>query len=150
MTTLSQLASWLNDQGFRTRNMHKIPDAQGNPVAGQRLFTVASLRGILHNPFYMGKVRHGKGLLSGAHEAIVSEDLYHELQAALKLNSGRSRTLQPRLEREYLLKGLIRCAHCMMPMWARPAPMDTDTTGSNWDPEVLGTAWTGAERYFAM
>ncbi len=34
-------------------------------------------------------------------------------------NSGRSRTLNPHPEREYLLKGLIHCAHCRMPMWAQ-------------------------------
>ena len=37
----------------------------------------------------------------------------------MKRNSGRSETLQPRPEREYLLKGLIHCAHCRMPMWAQ-------------------------------
>ena len=51
-TTLGQLAVWLNEQGFRTRNMHKLPDANGNLTSGPRLFTTASVRGILHNPFY--------------------------------------------------------------------------------------------------
>ena len=37
----------------------------------------------------------------------------------MKKNSGRSTTLAPRPERQYLLKGLIRCAHCGMPMWAQ-------------------------------
>ena len=37
----------------------------------------------------------------------------------LKKNSGRSKTLAPRPEREYLLKGIIRCAYCLMPMWAQ-------------------------------
>ena len=37
----------------------------------------------------------------------------------MRRNSGRSRTLHPRPEREYLLKGLIHCAHCRMPMWAQ-------------------------------
>ena len=54
-TTLSQLAAWLNEQGFRTRNMHQLPDANGNLTSGPRLFTTASVRGILHNPFYTGQ-----------------------------------------------------------------------------------------------
>ncbi len=37
----------------------------------------------------------------------------------MKKNSGRSETLHPRPEREYLLKGIIRCAYCGMPMWAQ-------------------------------
>ena len=118
-TTLSQLALWLNSEGFRTRNMRVLPDASGNLSSGPRLFTTASVRIILHNPFYMGKVKHHDRLLPGVHEPLVSEELFHAVQMALKRNSGRSRTLSPRPLREYLLKGLIRCAHCGYPMWAQ-------------------------------
>jgi site-specific DNA recombinase len=41
------------------------------------------------------------------------------VQATLRKNSGRSETLHPRPNREYLLKGIIRCAYCGMPMWAQ-------------------------------
>ena len=37
----------------------------------------------------------------------------------MKKISGRSETLHLRPEREYLLKGLIRCAHCGLRMWAQ-------------------------------
>jgi site-specific DNA recombinase len=118
-TTLSQLANWLNDEGFRTRNTKKLPDVEGNLTAGSRLFTVASIRGILHNPFYTGKVKHHDQLLPAAHELLISESLFQIVQLTLKKNSGRSETLHPRPEREYLLKGLIRCAHCGYPLWAQ-------------------------------
>jgi hypothetical protein len=42
--TLSQLAAWLNQQGLRTRNTKRLPDAQGELSAGPRLFTTASVR----------------------------------------------------------------------------------------------------------
>lgn len=71
-TTLSQLAGWLNEQGYRTRNMHRLADANGNLTSGPRLFTIASVRGILHNPFYMGKVAYKGKLLAGAHEPLIS------------------------------------------------------------------------------
>ncbi len=118
-TTLSQLAAWLNDNGFRTRNMHRLPDVNGNLTAGPRLFTTTSVRIILHNAFYAGKVRHRGNLLPGVHEPIVSEELLEKVQITMKRNSGRSETLHPRPERQYLLKGLIRCAYCGMPMWAQ-------------------------------
>ena len=120
-TTLSQLASWLNECGFRTRNMHppKGNDGIADGVAGPKLFTVASVRGILHNPFYAGKIRHCGEIFPGAHQPLVSEELFDVVQAATNRNSGRSETLHPRPEREYLLKGLIRCAHCLLPMWAQ-------------------------------
>src|ERR687896_80622 len=118
-TTLSQLAGWLNSEGFRTRNTKKLPDAEGNLTAGPRLFTVASVRGILHNSFYTGKVKHHDQLLPGRHEPLISKSLFYTVQVTLKKNSGGSETLHPRPEREYLLKGLIRCAHCGYPLWAQ-------------------------------
>ena len=118
-TTLSQLAVWLNSEGFRTRNTKRLPDQDGHLTAGPRLFTTASVRGILHNPFYMGKVSYKERLLPGTHEPLTSPELYEMVQARLKKNSGRSETLHPRPDREYLLKGIIRCAYCGMPMWAQ-------------------------------
>ena len=114
-TTLARLASWLNDQGFRTRNMH----SHGDDAAQPRLFTSASVRGILHNPFYTGKVRHYDEFLPGAHEALISEAIFQTVQDATHRNSGRSKILQRNPEREYLLKGLVRCAYCQFPMWSQ-------------------------------
>ena len=73
-TTLSQLAAWLNDSGFRTRDRHKLSDANGNLTAGPRLFTTASVRGILHNPFYAGKITHRGKVMPGAHEGLITQD----------------------------------------------------------------------------
>ena len=117
--TLATLATGLNDQGFKTRNTKKLPDRNGGYVPGPRMFTSASIRGILHNPFYTGKVRHKEQLYPGSHEALVSEELFQTVQVTTTRNSGRSRTLQSHPEREYLLKGLIHCAHCRMSMWAQ-------------------------------
>ena len=119
MVTLATLASCLNDRGFRTRNTKKLPDGNGGSVSGPRLFTIASVRGILHNPFYTGKVRHKNEILPGAHEALVSDDVFQTVQDAMRRNSGRSRTLHSHPQREYLLKGLVHCAHCRMPMWSQ-------------------------------
>ena len=118
-TTLAQLAKWFNDQGLRTRNTKRLPDANGNLVTGPRLFTVASVRGLLHNPFFAGKVIYRGKSIPGAHEPLISQDLFDTVQSTLKKNSGRSKTLATRPEREYLLKGLVKCAYCGMPMWAQ-------------------------------
>jgi DNA invertase Pin-like site-specific DNA recombinase len=118
-TTLSQQAGSLNERGFRTRNMHKLAGPDGTQEDGPRLFTVASVRGILHNSFYAEKIIHKDQILPGVHESLVTEEIFNAVQVAMKRNSGRSETLHPRPEREYLLKGLIRCAHCLLPMWAQ-------------------------------
>lgn len=110
-TSMVDLARWMNRNGFRTRNRH----GGGN----SRLFTAASVRGILHNPFYAGKVRHQGEVHKGSHRRVVTDELFDAVQAAASRNSGRSETLQARPEREYLLKGLIRCHRCRMPLWAQ-------------------------------
>ena len=88
-------------------------------LLGSRQLTGASVRGILHNPFFTGQVRHRDQLLPGIHEGLVSDEVFQTVQDAMRRNSGRSRTLHARPAREYLLKGLINCAHCRMPMWAQ-------------------------------
>jgi len=117
--TLAQLALWLNDQGLRTRNTRKLPGPDGMLTAGPRLFTTAPVRGILHNPFYAGLVKHKDELFQGSHQALISKETFDLVETNLRKNSGRSRTLAQHPEREYLLKGLIRCAFCGMPMWAQ-------------------------------
>ena len=123
--TTGGLASWLNDSGFRTRNTKSLPDADGKLVAGPKLFTTSSVRNILHNPFYHGMVKHRGELRQGVHEPLISRDVFDLVEDTMKRNSGRSSTLTSRTERTYLLKGIIRCAHCLMPMWAQ-----TYTSGS--------------------
>ena len=137
-TTLSQLASWTNTEGFRTRNTKKLPDSYGDSSAEPRLFTRYSVSNILRNPFYAGKVRHQDDLLPGAHEPMVSDDLFGLVQANLKRNSGRSNTLKLRPDRDYLLKGVIKCAHCLMPMWAQ-----TFKNGNRYYREQKGTRGSG-------
>lgn len=118
-TTLARLAAWMNAQGFRTRNTKALPDAAGNRVAGPQLFTTASVRGILHNAFYAGMVRHRERLAPGIHAALITRETFDLVQDALRRNSGRSMTLTTHPQRHYLLKGLVRCIHCGMPMWAQ-------------------------------
>ena len=77
-------------------------------------------------------------MLPGAHEALVSQDVFQTVQEAMRRNSGRSRTLHPRPEREYLLKGLIHCAHCRMPMWAQ-----TFVNGRPYYREQMGSRGAG-------
>ncbi|MFQ6028514.1 MAG: recombinase family protein, partial [Dehalococcoidia bacterium] len=119
LTTLSELAYWLNDAGFRTRNTRKLAGPDGSLESGARLFTNASVRGILHNPFYMGMVKYKGQLFAGQHEALVSKEVFDLVEVTLRNNSGRSRNFASNPQREYLLQGIIRCAYCLMPMWAQ-------------------------------
>ena len=134
-TTAVQLAAWMNDQGHHTRNRHRM----GTETAEPRYFTNSSVRGILHNPFYAGKVKHLKKRIPGLHKGLVSWDLFQQVQDLMRRNSGRSRVLEAHSAREYLLKGLVRCAHCGMPMWAQ-----TYQNGYRYYREHRGTRGSGA------
>ena len=118
-STTASLALWLNEQGFRTRNTKRLPGPDGSDSAGPRLFTNASVRVILHNPFYAGFVKYNGERMPGIHNSVIGSELFEAVQATLRKNSGRSSTLSSRKTRTYLLKGLIRCAHCGMPLWAQ-------------------------------
>ena len=74
--TCPTLANWLNEEGFRTRNNKRLPNGRGELAAGPRLFTLASVRGILHNPFYRGQVKHKSQLQPGVHEPLISANIF--------------------------------------------------------------------------
>ena len=114
---------------------HKL----GGDEAEPRYFTNASIRGTLHNPFYAGNIKHRGQVILGAHDGLVSLELFSQVQALMKKNSGRSGTIHTRPQREYLLKGLVRCAYCGLPMWAQ-----TYNSGSSYYREHRGSRGEGA------
>ena len=115
--SLSRLAAWFNEHGFRTKNKHQLKDGNGQTVTGPRPFSLYSVRWLLHNPFFTGKVKYKGHLYKGTHEAIIDEGLFNSVQARLKAAKGRSKTFSASY-RLYLLKGLARCIYCGYPLWS--------------------------------
>ena len=74
--TSAQPTIWLNDQGFHTRNTKKLPGPDGMLVSGSRLFTVDSLKGILHNAFCAGLVKHKSELYPVSHEVLITKETF--------------------------------------------------------------------------
>lgn len=116
--SLSQMAAWLNKQGFHTRNKRQLIDGSGQTVNGPRPFSLYSIRWLLHNPFYTGQVSYHGRLYPGVHDAIISQEIFDRAQAQLKAAKGRSKTFSPSY-RLYLLKGLARCIYCGFPLWSQ-------------------------------
>ena len=116
--TLAKLANWMNEQGFRTRNTKTLTDALGNETTGPRNFTIYSIRGILHNSFFAGQVAHGKELHQGRHKAIISQGLFDTVEQQLRKSRVQRHTSAPRY-RTYMLKGLLRCVWCGLPVWSK-------------------------------
>lgn len=96
-----EVAQRLNARGFRPRSK------QGNPV-----FTLSAAQSLLENDFYCGYVRHKGARRRGAHEAVISEDLWQAAQLRLRDHRHAPRAKAPRM-----LSGLAVCSECAGPLW---------------------------------
>ena len=84
-----------------------------------RLFTAHAVADLLTNRFYAGFVSYTGEYFQGQHEALVTQEIFDRVQDALRMNNGRSSTLASQPAGKYLLKGIVRCEYCLMPMWAQ-------------------------------
>ena len=85
-----------------------------------RRFTSWSIRDIVKNPFYIGKVRHKDELFDGRHQTIISPELFKLVQNQLENNrSRRSTSSNYKGECQHLLAGLFRCYECGTVFWAQ-------------------------------
>ena len=94
----------------RILNLRGIPTKQGGVWCGR------TVRDVLTNCNYIGKVRHHVGdkerecIIDGVHEPIISVELFEEAQKLLAKNAKASPTKQPK-ENSYF-SGLLYCPKC--------------------------------------
>ena len=89
-----QIAAWLNSQGFRTRDGHP--------------FTPHAIRDLLNNHFYCGWLQYNDQEFQGKHEAIISEELFQQVQSKRHSHLIARTVHGPK----GLLQGMIACACC--------------------------------------
>jgi len=81
---------------------------RGKQHGGQPL-SMSTLKLLLTNVLYRGDISHKGSVYPGEHEAIVSRELWVEVNDKLRL----SRTVtRPHVKVETLLENLLACAHC--------------------------------------
>ncbi len=73
-------------------------------------FTKTSLHKLLTNVIYRGQVRHRGEIYPGEHVEIIDEMTWNQVQALLKENAGKRRTVP--LSTRGLLSGILRCKNC--------------------------------------
>lgn len=73
-----------------------------------RLFSVVTIRKILTNPAYTGKVKYGGEYYYGLHEPIIPDARWEKVQEIL----SRKKTPVKCVDYGYLLSGIIRCPVC--------------------------------------
>ena len=118
--SMSTLADWLNRQGCRT-NGRRRAEVLGELIeVDGRLFTHWSVRDILKNPFYVGKVRHKDEIFEGRHQGIVPQKLFDAVQDRMTKNrSRRSVSVSYKSDNPHLLTGLLRCHECGTTLWSQ-------------------------------
>ena len=91
------LAEELNAQGYRT----KVQNRTSGPHKGGCIFRRGTLYHLLANPIYRGKIVHKGEVFEGEHDAIVSLELWDDVQATLRTkasgSSKRKKAAQPSL-----------------------------------------------------
>ncbi len=93
----SALAKWLTERGCRTR--------QGKP------FNVPAVLSILRNRAYVGEIFFRGTNYPAPHESLVDKALFERAQEILRERS-EDVSLRRTNQSEYLLTGLVKCAHC--------------------------------------
>src|SRR5262249_5451925 len=111
------IAEHLDSLGIPTAYVRdrRLVAHKGLAQATSGLWRCSRIRYLLHNPTYMGQYefgrrsrRNGERIARGC-PAIVDEALWRRAQQTLSANLRFS----PRnSRRKYLLRGLIKCAHC--------------------------------------
>ena len=89
-----EIATWVNSQNFHTR--------EGN------FFTPHAIKDILNNQFYCGFVKYNKKLYPGKHEAIISQEIFQQVQA----RKQNRKTIREVHGPKGLLQGIAVCSNC--------------------------------------
>jgi len=105
--SLIKTAATLASRGWTTKRW----TTRKGPERGGRPFDKCSLRYLLTNIAYLGKVKYKDEVHPGEHEAIVSGDVWHRVQQMLRSN-GRTGGMHVRNKYGALLKGLLYCKPC--------------------------------------
>jgi site-specific DNA recombinase len=105
--SLLRVVEVLNRRGWRTK--HRV--AKSGSQRGGCLWEKSSLRKLLTNVMYIGKVDYKGELYTGEHEAIVEPEVF--ARAGQLLGSGRSvPNASSRNKHGFILRGLVHCIHC--------------------------------------
>ena len=93
----SAIATWLNEQGYRTKN--------------RRLWSNESVITVLRNRAYLGEIYYRGNWYPAPHEPLIPTDLFDPAQAILA-ERGEDRSQRRSNPTEYLLSGRVRCGRC--------------------------------------
>lgn len=103
---LLEVARILNEEGHKTKEHNR----SGKKFGGSS-FSNGNIQLILNNHTYTGKVKYEDKIYPGEHTAIISEEIFSQVQELLKKNR-RERNVSKNRKFEGLLSRLFRCTCC--------------------------------------
>jgi site-specific DNA recombinase len=114
---LGSLVQVVEEVDRRGWHMKGLP-ARNGKAASPRPFTTTSVKRVLTNAVYAGKVVLAGKEYAGAHEAIVDGTTWEKVQRLIAERRGDRRPWR-RSKHEALLRGLVRCGACGSAMTVR-------------------------------
>ncbi|MDA0782797.1 MAG: recombinase family protein [Proteobacteria bacterium] len=104
----TEVARDMNEMGFKTKTW--ISES-GKLHKGSN-FTKRSIRHILDNPVYAGKISHKGNIYDGEHEPIIMPDMWNKAQSIFKRKNDKVTKPTSRISKPPLLKGIFSCGFC--------------------------------------
>lgn len=83
---------------------------------GYKAFRRDAVKRMLKNPIYMGKIKYGKELYDGQHEAIITPEMFANVQNIRDTKDVTIRTCLYQKNEVGILRGLLICGCCHTPM----------------------------------
>lgn len=118
------------DEGYSFRSIARLLNSQNIRTRSGKLWDLSSVRYILDNPFYIGKIRwnylyHKTKtrkpqeewiIADSRHEAIIDAELWEKAAARLSVSYSSSPLTGKSHPRVHWLVGLVKCHYCGGPM----------------------------------
>ena len=105
--SLQRTAEILRQRGWTTKHFK----TRKGTWSGGTPFSKPTLRLMLNNVIYTGKVRTKGEVFAGEHKAIIEDELFEAVHVTLRRNHAANENCIHR-RHAALLKGLMRCKHC--------------------------------------
>ncbi len=98
--------------GATLLSIAKALDREGVPTVRGGRWAPSTVREMLRNVVYIGKVRAGDEVIDATHKGIIDRKTWNRAQALMEATKGTSGTRMRRRGRYLMLGGMLRCGEC--------------------------------------
>lgn len=101
------------------RSITKLRDDLNQKYPKTPAWSYRTIRQMLDNPVYCGYNKYKGVVYPGNHEAIISEDIYNQVQDEIKIRQIKAyaQNKNPRpFQSKYMLSGIGQCGYCKAPL----------------------------------